>query len=572
MTEGRRFGGLPFGGLPFEGLVPWTELAGLAAAGRSLVPDVPAALARTVTEQLIGRRLTAKVDGADIALTLTELDYPADSLRLATGRIGDVRIVAENIDWPERDAHSADAPRPTGTPKPLDGPDAGSSGDAQREANTTDGRPGANRPDSNVRPNADEPNRPISTDRPDNSRPDIKGRPVTTDGPGTDRAGSAGSASRLGAGTDAYRPATADRPNADQPDADGQPGNDRPEIGGRLGKRRPDGGGRLSRRGSDRPEKRNPDRFADRPNPGTSSENRQTPEPPGATTHSDPGTRSRPDPGASSATTNSDPSARSRQDPGASSANTPSDPSARSRQDPGASSANTPTDSRARSRQDPGASSATTPTDPGTRSRQDPGTSSANTPSDPGARSRRDPGASGANPAAARVPLRRVVVLAKDVRLRSLPTPSVIPAEVGLEIFVDGDVVRERVAAVRPGIVATPHHDGLRLRWTRHPGWGHLPLEPTVEPEAVVLTPTTLHIGRWKFRAPKRIRPIVLALPELPKGLRLTGVRAAEGELVLNTVADEWPERLARIPLGDLLSWLTTAALTLTLPRLGTRS
>jgi hypothetical protein len=93
-----------------------------------------------------------------------------------------------------------------------------------------------------------------------------------------------------------------------------------------------------------------------------------------------------------------------------------------------------------------------------------------------------------------------------------------------------------------------------------------------VEPEAVVLTPTTLHIGRWKFRAPKRIRPIVLALPELPKGLRLTGVRAVEGELVLNTVADEWPERLARIPLGDLLSWLTTAALTLTLPRLGTRS
>lgn len=260
--------------MPFEGLVPWTELAGLAAAGRSLVPDVPAALARTVTEQLIGRRLTATVDGAEMALTLTELDYPADSLRLATGRIGDVRIVAENIDWP-------------GTP-PL--------------------------------------------------------------------------------------------------------------------------------------------------------------------------------------------------------------------------------------------------------------------------------------------ALRRVVVLAKDVRVRSLPTPSVIPAEVGLEIFVDGDVVRERVAALRPGIVATPHHDGLRLRSTRRPAWGHLTLLPTVAADTVVLTPTTLHIGRWKFRAPKRIRPIVLPLPELPKGLRLNGVRAAEGELVLDTVADEWPERLARIPLGDLLSWLTTAARTLTLPRLGPRS
>lgn len=317
MTEGRRFGGLPFEGLPFENLVPWAELAGLAAAGRSLVPDVPAALARTVTEQLLGRRLTTKVDGADLALTLTELDYPADSLRLATGRIGDVRVVAENITWPERDPH------PTDAPKVSDGSDTGGSG--------------------------------------------------------------------------------------------------------------------------------------------------------------------------------------------------------------------------------------------------------ADAPSDPAASSRPDPAASGAA-AAGRIPLRRVVVLAKDVRVRSLPTPSVIPAEVGLEIFVDGEVVRERVAALRPGIVATPHHDGLRLRSTRRPGWGHLTLEPTVEPEAVVLTPATLHIGRWKFRAPKRIRPIVLPLPELPKGLRLTGVRAAEGELVLNTVADEWPERLARIPLGDLLSWLTTAALTLTLPRLGTRS
>src|SRR3954463_6702270 len=96
----------------FDGWSPWPELAGLAAAGRSLLPNVPvtpAALARTVTQQLVGRRLTAKVDGRDVGLTLTELDYPADSLRLATGRIGDVRIVAEDVDWPEPEAADPEA-------------------------------------------------------------------------------------------------------------------------------------------------------------------------------------------------------------------------------------------------------------------------------------------------------------------------------------------------------------------------------------------------------------------------------------------------------------------------------
>ncbi|MFB9690267.1 hypothetical protein [Amycolatopsis plumensis] len=76
----------------FDGWSPWPELAGLAAAGRSLLPNVPvtpAALARTVTEQLVGRRLTTTVGDREVGLTLAALDYPADSLRLATGRLGD---------------------------------------------------------------------------------------------------------------------------------------------------------------------------------------------------------------------------------------------------------------------------------------------------------------------------------------------------------------------------------------------------------------------------------------------------------------------------------------------------
>ncbi|SFW92025.1 hypothetical protein [Amycolatopsis australiensis] len=268
----------------FDGWSPWPELAGLAAAGRSFLPHLPvtpAALARTVTEQLVGRRLTATVGDREVGLTLAELDYPADSLRLATGRVGDVRIVAHDVDWPEPDA----------------------------------------------------------------------------------------------------------------------------------------GGGSSS------------------------------------------------------------------------------------------------------------------------------------------------------------IPLRRVTVLAEDVRLRSLPTPAAIPARVQLRIAVSADVLRERVAAVRPGIVAAPAGNGLlQVHWAKHPHWGHLTLRPQVEDDTVVLLPQTLHIGQKELRAPRRFRPIVLPLPELPPGITLTKVEPRQDELVLHTVATEWPERLSRIPLADLLSWLTTAAMTLTLPKLGTRS
>jgi hypothetical protein len=270
MTDGRWF----------DGWSPWDEIGGLAAAGRSLLPHVPVtpgALVRSLTEQLVGRRLSATVGGRDVRLTLAELDYPADSLRLAAGRVGEVRIVAEDVEWPE-----------------------------------------------------------------------------------------------------------------------------------------PDGGS---------------------------------------------------------------------------------------------------------------------------------------------------------------IPLRRVTVLAEDVRLRSLPSPAAIPAHVQLRIAVSADVLRERVAAVRPGIVAAPAGDGLlRIHWAKHPHWGHLTLRPQVEDDSVLLLPQTLHIGQKALRAPKRFRPSALPLPELPPGTRLTKVEPRHDELVLHAVAEQWPERLSRVPLPDLLSWLTTAATTLTLPKLGTRS
>lgn len=169
-------------------------------------------------------------------------------------------------------------------------------------------------------------------------------------------------------------------------------------------------------------------------------------------------------------------------------------------------------------------------------------------------------------------PVKRITVVARDVRLRSLPTPSAIPASVEIEIVVTGDVVRALITELRPGIVAEPGAAGtVNIRWARRPRWGYAQFEPSVDGSAVLLHPRALRVAGLRITLPRRLRPLALPAPDLPSGLRLTEIHARDDELVLRTLAEEWPERLSRIPLPDLVSWLTTAALTMTIPRLGRR-
>jgi len=427
----------------FDAWVPWPELSGLAAAGRALLPSVPAtpaALARTVTEQLVGRRLTTTVQGHEVGLTLTKLDYPADSLRLATGRVGDVRLVAENIDWPV-----------PGTPADPAGSSADSLGGTDDVPRTAEAGATSN------------------------------GRGETT---ARTTAGTSGAA----AGNDSRFPLGTPRPARDSSGIV-QPAH-----------------GHSASPGGDHAGDRRVGKRADAAAPDSAQQE-----------HSQP--------------LGEDAYAKKRRVPGTSNAQPRRVAQPTSRRAPQRPAAGREADST----------------------------------------SLRTTGKSGQQ-AVARIPLRRVTVLAREVRLRGLPSPAVIPASVELDVEVSGAVVRDRVSAARPDLIATPHAEGFRVRWRKHPSWGYLTLVADIEDSAVVLTPSELHIGRWKRRPPKRVQPIVLPLPDLPKGLRLTGIRPAEDELALTIAADEWPGKLARIPLPDLLSWLTTAAMTLTLPGFGTRS
>lgn len=448
--RGAVFSGQPYDGRMSEGRwfdawVPWPELSGLAAAGRALLPAVPAtpaALARTVTEQLVGRRLTTTVQGHEVGLTLTELDCPADSLRLATGRVGDVRIVAEDVDWPVPNSSAAPVAHGAGS---LAGTGRSSRAAAASAASNARG-------ETKDPTTSDASGMPAATDIP-------VGETHKTDGP-PDAAGLApGHLARPADGRTDARP-SGPRENTASSDS-------------------------VQAQGDRRIAEATPGAAAWKPISG-----------------------------------------------------------------PDAANAGPHESERPTSRRSSGRGSAAREACPETR----------------------PTGGPPAQQDVERIPLRRVTVLAKDVRLRGLPSPAAIPGSVELEIEVSGTVVRDRVAAARPDLIATPHPEGFRVRWRKRPRWGYLTLVADIEDEAIVLTPTSLCLGRWTRRPPKRIQPIVLPLPDLPKGLRLTGIQPGEDELALTIAADEWPGRLARIPLPDLLTWLTTAAMTLTLPGFGSRS
>jgi hypothetical protein len=169
--------------------------------------------------------------------------------------------------------------------------------------------------------------------------------------------------------------------------------------------------------------------------------------------------------------------------------------------------------------------------------------------------------------------LKRVTVVAREVRVRSFPAPSVLPASVAVEIVVTGEVMRSLSTKLRPEISAEPAESGLvAIRWARHPRWGHAEFEPGVAGSDVLLRPRALRVAGLRIPLPARLKPVLLPPLDLPQGLRLTGIGVHGDELVLHAVAEEWPERLSRIPLPDLLAWLTTAALTRTIPRFGRRS
>lgn len=176
----------------------------------------------------------------------------------------------------------------------------------------------------------------------------------------------------------------------------------------------------------------------------------------------------------------------------------------------------------------------------------------------------------GADTASGVVPVERVVIVCRDLRARSLPMPAITTDSIELTITLGADALRGLVAQARPDVHVEPGEDRiLRLRSTRRPTWGHLQVEPHVDGPRILLQPVALQSAGLRVPLPKGVRPIPVDVPDLPGGLRLTGIEPGVGNLILHGVTDHWRERLATIPLSILLTGITSAVTTLTVPRLG---
>lgn len=163
-------------------------------------------------------------------------------------------------------------------------------------------------------------------------------------------------------------------------------------------------------------------------------------------------------------------------------------------------------------------------------------------------------------------PLTRLAIVCDDLRFQSLPVPSVVAGSVHVEVTVSAEVVRAKVAELQPKLIMDIGPDSVvRVRWARRPTWGHLEVEPVLDPtHGLILAPQVLQVAGLRFGAVRRMQPTVVEIPDLPGGLRLTAVEPGPAEVVLRGEAERWQEN---VPVTDLLAWLATATATLTLPR-----
>ncbi|QJY48944.1 hypothetical protein [Pseudonocardia broussonetiae] len=152
----------------------------------------------------------------------------------------------------------------------------------------------------------------------------------------------------------------------------------------------------------------------------------------------------------------------------------------------------------------------------------------------------------------------RLVLVCRNVHVRPFPAPVAVAAPVTLEVAVDIAVLAGMLTAARRDWLLEPAGPGLaRLRWARRPSWGHVTVTAEVSGTALLVRPRELVVGPRRVRLPSWCPGRRIALPALPRGLRLREVVVDGEEVVLHLAADEWREQVPTGRLEGLLRRLT---------------
>ncbi|MGV0836518.1 hypothetical protein [Mycolicibacterium thermoresistibile] len=158
----------------------------------------------------------------------------------------------------------------------------------------------------------------------------------------------------------------------------------------------------------------------------------------------------------------------------------------------------------------------------------------------------------------------RVTAVLHNVRIQPSTRPELVAAPVHLTADIPAGVVPGWFASVAPRVSGDVGHDGIARIWlTRRPGWGQLlvdarlddptphtptPADPAPGHPSLWLYPRAVVWRRRRIRLPARLPGYRLRLPDLPHGLRLTGLGFAPGQICLSGELTEWRIPVAALP------------------------
>jgi hypothetical protein len=157
-----------------------------------------------------------------------------------------------------------------------------------------------------------------------------------------------------------------------------------------------------------------------------------------------------------------------------------------------------------------------------------------------------------------------------NVHFRPTAPPVLVAAPVEITLQIPNRLLDDLFHLAAPRLSGEVGPDGVaRLRLARRPMMGHLEVDAELDGSTLWLSPRGLALRNSRWTLPERTPAYPVRLPELPHGLRLTGIAFAPDMVCLSGTLPEWHLDVPRKRLEDILNQLSVVGVPLNLTRLG---
>lgn len=155
-----------------------------------------------------------------------------------------------------------------------------------------------------------------------------------------------------------------------------------------------------------------------------------------------------------------------------------------------------------------------------------------------------------------------------NVHFRPSGRSELVAAPVELTLKLPAGILEDLVHQATPRLAVEVGDEGTaRLRWARHPGWGHIEVDVRVVGTALWLTPRALVVRRNRWALPGRMPVYPIVLPDIPNGLVITKVKLQSRSVLVYGLLPEWHTEMPIARLEDIVSQLSSRGGVLNLAR-----